>query len=199
MQMDEERDQAEINALLRALDDPAPPLNIDAIVARARRDRFAWERWAAGVVIALGTAGVVYALPGSPVREWVDDRFGQTPAVAVPDVPPPTGGISVSADQPLVVVFAAPQQTGAITVSIADVRELKITTAGAQTPPYSSGQGRVLIENQDWLADFDVVIPRGAPRVEIRIGERVALLKAAEVVSTSARADAHGKYVIPLK
>src|SRR5688500_7027672 len=66
-----ERDEAEVHALLRRVDHPAPAVSAEAVAARAGRapDR-GWGRWAAGILLALTAAGAAYAAPGSPLRGW---------------------------------------------------------------------------------------------------------------------------------
>ncbi|MGH7477911.1 MAG: hypothetical protein ACRELD_16745, partial [Longimicrobiales bacterium] len=69
---EDEREEAGIEALLRTLDHEPPRIMAEDVIARARRARTDWGRIAAALVVALGLAGMAYALPGSPVRGWVD-------------------------------------------------------------------------------------------------------------------------------
>ncbi|MGH7672815.1 MAG: zf-HC2 domain-containing protein, partial [Gemmatimonadales bacterium] len=59
-----EREETEVYALLRHVDDPPPPVDARAVVARARARGLGRLRWAAGVLLALGLAGAAYAAPG---------------------------------------------------------------------------------------------------------------------------------------
>src|SRR5918995_1770224 len=51
---------------LSTLDHVPPPVTVGSVMARARRSA-AWTRLAAGIILALGAAGVAYAAPGSPL------------------------------------------------------------------------------------------------------------------------------------
>ena len=83
MHPDEEeaqREEAELNALFRVLDDPPPAVSAEALALRAVMDKAAartrgsgWMRRAAAVLLVVGVAGAAYAIPGSPVRGWVQD------------------------------------------------------------------------------------------------------------------------------
>ena len=66
-----QRDEGEILELLRQVDHPLPAVDAEALAARARGIGLVWGRWAAGILLVLGTVGAAYAVPGSPVRGWV--------------------------------------------------------------------------------------------------------------------------------
>jgi len=63
---------------------------------------------------------------------------------------------------------------------------------------FNSEDDRLLIDNHDSAASFEVRIPRNAPLVEMRIGERRVFLKRGSEVSAGVVASA-GSYVIPLR
>ena len=64
-------EEAEVFAALAALDHAAPAVSIGAIERGAQVDAVRRLPWAAGIVIALGVAGVAYAMPGSPLPAWL--------------------------------------------------------------------------------------------------------------------------------
>jgi len=84
-----EREALEIAARLQSLDQPAPPVTLAELMAKARPPEAApearsqervprarqrphrWLRRAAAVLVALGLLRGAYAMPGSPLPKWV--------------------------------------------------------------------------------------------------------------------------------
>src|SRR3954464_15498493 len=56
---------------LRLLDHAPPPVSLERIIASGSSRVPGRRRWAAGVVLLLGAAGVAYATPGSPLPRIV--------------------------------------------------------------------------------------------------------------------------------
>lgn len=186
-----ERDEQEVHALLRALDHPVPRLDPESVAARARAHGFVPPRvrWAAGILLALGLAGVAYAAPGSPLRRWaqaVAERLGgssRRPPVAPTALIPDSGaGIAVVAGPELVILFTAPQPAGQAQVSLTDGAEVVVRAPiGAAT--FTFDVGRLVIDNRGSSATFTIQIPHAAPLVEIRVaGQRVFLKEGPHVV-----------------
>jgi hypothetical protein len=111
-----EREQREVEALLRAVDEPAPALDADRVAALAgatappeplagtaaprilrppgdsgagRHHRLAWAAAFLGAVILAGGA---FAIPGSPVRAWVVAALGRVAGGTEAPAPAPTHG-----------------------------------------------------------------------------------------------------------
>src|SRR5262245_19183236 len=68
-----EREQKEVYRLLQRVDSPSPAVTAAEVATRARASRSPWGRWAAGILLAAALTGAAYALPGSPLRQWVRD------------------------------------------------------------------------------------------------------------------------------
>src|SRR5688572_17545720 len=76
---DAEREEAQIFDLLRGLDHEAPDITAAAIAAGSARHVGSDHaliprspaRWAAGILITLGAAGALYAVPASPLRALI--------------------------------------------------------------------------------------------------------------------------------
>jgi hypothetical protein len=93
-------------------------------------------------------------------------------------------------------VFAAPQQRGRLSVVLVEEREVVIRASGG-APAFDSGLDRLMIDNRGSTADFEVQIPRSAPRVELRIGERVVLSSQMGRITTAGAPGPDGVYGIP--
>lgn len=198
-------EEAEVAALLRHVDHPVPAVTAGAIAARARARDSGGMRWAASIVLALALAGVAYAAPGSPLPRWVE-RAAVWPVRRAPPaagrgetrVPlPVTGGIAVTPGASLVIQFSSPQTTGEVHVSLTDSAEVVVRSIiGAAT--FTSGVDRLVIGNAASSASYEIRIPRAAPRVEMRVGERRIFLKDGSRLTTAATADAREPLTLPL-
>ncbi len=202
-----EREEANVHALLRAVDDPAPSIDAGAVATRAREPDWGWARRAAGVILALGVAGAVYAAPGSPLPAWVKAVVGwvggrEGPSTSVPpsvDSPDPrVAGIAVAPGRELVILFTARQTVGLARISLTDGAEVVVRAPiGAAT--YTSDQARLVIDNAASSATFEIEIPHAAPLVEIRVDGQRVFLKAGPRVTTGGYVDAPpGPYLLPL-
>jgi hypothetical protein len=169
------RQEAEVSALRRLVDHAAPRVDVQTLVARARRRRFGGMPWAAVVLLALGVAGVAYAAPGSPLRKWAHAVAvwlrGETPQ------PEASGaGIAVAPGQNLIILFTSTQREGSARVSLTDGADVVVRApVGAAT--FSLAADRLVIDNKHSWASFEIQIPRAARRVEIRVAGARRFLK----------------------
>jgi len=220
---DAEREEAAVHALLRAVDDPAPQLDVEAVAAaaqapvssrhrperrlrrRALGHREPSLRWAAGFLLAAIVVGAAYAVPGSPlpdwvsaVRGWMGGGPGATPSTPGPAQAPDerVAGIAVAPGDELLILFLSPQVEGQVDVALTDDAEVGVRAPiGAAT--FTSDVERLVIDNRGSSASFEVRIPRAAPRVEIRVvGRRIFLKEGARVMAGESQA--RGLYLLPL-
>lgn len=197
---DAERDEGEIHALLRLVDHPAPAVRAGAVVARAARGGVGGRgRWAAGIMLALSVAGVAYAMPGSPLRDWVrevrqpaDERSQPEPLPA-----PEMAGLSMAPGKAFTILFESADPEGRVRVSLGDWTEVRVRAAvGAAT--FTSDGGRLAIANRPGAAAFEIDIPRDAPRVEIRVkGDRIFLKDGSRLLPESLE-DMGEPHLLPL-
>ena len=204
-----EQEESEVMDLLRELDHPVPRVSATDIVARSREHRLGrrWSRLAAAIMLALVGAGAAYALPGSPVpgmlRRAVERLSGREQRVApAPEARAPgnddiSQGIAVAPGARFVIAFAARQPDGVAIVSLADSADVTVRANGGEAT-FASELDRLSIGNEGSSAVFRIHIPRSAPRVEILVGGRRALLKDGARVVTDAPRDAEGRYLLSL-
>ena len=152
--------------------------------------RFRWSRWstatriAASIVVLLGAAA---ALPGSPVRSWIDRSvqqvqalFGEdeaTPATVEPEAPRPErpevrdrSGVAVSASSgSIVVTLRDVPRTTSVRVRLVDGEQAGVWNAGGE---YRTAPGRIEVTApaSDSLL---VEIPRLVGRVELEVNDRL--------------------------
>ena len=191
-----QRTDADVGVLLRQLDAAPPPVSAQTIMAAPAPRRFSsWGLRAASIMLLIAVAAVAYALPGSPVRTWIAVRnVVETPP---PNAEPePVAGIAVEPGANLLIVFARTQQVGDLRVSLVDSSNV-VVRARAGPASFSSADERLAIDNHD-PASFEIQIPRAAPRIEIRIGDRRVFLKDGARISTQATA-LNDNYQLPLR
>ena len=214
-----EREEREVHALLRAVDNPPPRIGAEAVAARAaaaseRARDSVWLRRAAGIILAAGIAGAAYAVPGSPVRAWVDaiaqkiGGGGSEPSAVAPAPGTSTVGVSGIAVLPgkrLQILFKAPeggQGGGQVLVCLTVGSEVQVRAPdGAAT--FTSRADQLLINNRSPSAaarpdTFEIEIPSDAPWVEIRVGGDRIFLKEGPRVTTGGSIGPDGGYVLPL-
>jgi hypothetical protein len=113
--------------------------------------------------------------------------------------PDPRGaGIAVIPGRNLLIIFTSPQTEGQALVSLTDGTDVVVrATMGAAT--FTSDVDRLVIDNQGSTATFEILIPRAAPRVEIRMGGDRIFLKDGLRVTTRESTDPRGPYLVPLR
>ncbi|MGH7527215.1 MAG: anti-sigma factor family protein [Gemmatimonadales bacterium] len=199
-----EREETRILALLRQVDHPPRRVDVEAITAGSRQRAPGWGRWAAGILLVLG-AGAAYALPGSPlprlverVIKWVEPEKERPAPVA------PSGqaegaarGIAVAPGDRFTVRFSTAPADGLATVSLTDAGEVAVRAlSGAAS--FTSEPAGISIDAEGASGRFEILIPREAPSVEIRIGGRRVFLKQGSRVFAEGGQDAEGRYLVPL-
>ena len=203
-----DRETESIEQVLRSLDHKVPAISAESIAAKARTRSRGRSRWLAGI-LTVAVAGVAYAAPGSPMREWIGaiiERRSASPAraesPAVAASAPAPSGIAIDPGAGLVIVFESARVGGGVggaaIVSLEDATEAVIRAPrGAAT--FTTGADRLAIGDWDTSARFEIIVPRSAPRVEIRLGARTVFVKVGRSVSTAGIGTGPGRYTIPLE
>ncbi len=198
---DAEKEDDEVMARLKHADHARPRIEIAIVMARAAaQPGSTWARWAAAGLFAVGLAGAAYAIPGSPGRDWLRALVRSAPPTQAPVAPPAavapvTGGVAVVPGPAFEVVFLGAQATGEIRVTLTDGADL-VVQARTPGPSFTSNPDRLVVDNRHSTADFDIAVPRTAPRVEIRIGGRRVFVKRGTEITTAAQDSA--PFRIPL-
>jgi hypothetical protein len=200
------REEAEVFALLRAVDDPVPSADVAVIERRAGTLGTRRLSWAAGIVVALGIAGVAYAAPGSPLQRWMATLTGwlrpdpqRTQTSSSGPLPSSAlAGVAVAPGQRLVIVFTSTQTVGDVRVRLTDSAHVAVQ-APSGSAMFTSDSDRLVIDNRAGLGTFEIEIPRSAPRVEIVVGGTRRFLKEGGRVAADGPADTAAVYVIPLR
>lgn len=184
--------------------------DLDVDVARAKADvrrrldarREADHRpsrgalWAVGraAVLLLALTGVVYAMPGSPLREWLGPRTrpetAEIPATGGPEAAPASEGIELTVPEGgLRIVFTSIAADATVEVRWVEGRRAAIVAG--QGSRYSVSQGRAEIDAAP--GPVSVSLPRAAGPLTIDVGGRMILRSAdgelelsGDVVSRSA-------------
>ena len=200
------REEADVVALLRAVDHPVPAIAVGAIESRARAPDTRRLQWAAGIVLALGIAGAAYAAPGSPLPRWVSVLSGwmraepeltQAESPSSPQRASAIAGVAITPGQRLVIVFTSSQTEGDAHVRLTDSAEVVVRApSGAAT--FSSDADRLVIDNHGGTGTFEIQIPHTAPRVEILVDGTRRFLKDGDRITANEVPGAAGLYSIPL-
>jgi anti-sigma factor RsiW len=194
----------ETAALLNLLPSAAPDLQVESIVARARRPRLRWGVIAAGLALLIAT--VAGATVGRPfVRAVIEQiRVVVHPAPPAPPPPPaqtptPLGqlGIAFVPGPQMDVSFDAPQSAGTLHVVLADTAKLVIGPTAAVT--YRVYPGGVIVHNRGSEASYEVLVPRLARHVRILVAGRVLFEKTGSSITVTAPAEQTGGYVFQLR
>jgi hypothetical protein len=200
------REEADVIALLGAIDHPLPAITAGTIERRARVPESRRLKWAAGIALALGIAGAAYAAPGSPLPQLVGILTGwlqggrdvtQAPSSPSPGRAPDVAGVAVAPGPRLAVVFTSPQSEGAAHVRLTDGAEVVVRApSGAAT--FASDADRLVVDNVGGAGTFEIQIPRTAAHVEILVDGDRRFEKAGDRITTDQLPDAAGRYVVSL-
>ena len=184
------------NSAFASLDHAGPAIPIDTVIRRARAQRSTRAlRWAAALGVLMLGAGSLYAIPGSPVRQWIDRLLGHRSAPSG-RTEPAAAGIAVAPGERFRIAFDK-FPAGSVTIRLTESTTVDARrTTGAGTARFSAEIDGVRIVTDTSPADFAIAIPRSAPWVEVLAGDRRIFLKDGSRIVTSVAADAHGDYII---
>jgi hypothetical protein len=197
-------DEARIFGLLASVDHEPPAIDPGVVFGRRSRVAGQWGRRAAAILIGAAIAGVAYAAPGSPVPRILerlirqgDEVQSRPPAPEAGSRPPGGGGIAVEPTDGLVIELATAGQDAVATVALSDGAEVEVRAVeGTATFSSDPGQLRVLSSGG---ARLEVLIPRSAASVEVRVGTVPVFRKLARGAVTALARDSSGRYQIPLR
>jgi hypothetical protein len=203
------KEESDIYGALAALDHDAPTLTASFVLGRSQGTlrppaRLPWMRWAAAIVLGLGVAGVAYAAPGSPLRDWIAALTEDAPRPSPPEPSPPTqtaasggGGVGVPPEDFLQVELSGGTSGAAVRLLFADAGELRASGGSGQVS-YSLAPGRLLV-GPVGADTIQLEVPRSAPRVEVRSdGRPVAVAERGVLLVGGAPVSGAGPFVLGL-
>jgi anti-sigma factor RsiW len=167
------------------------------------RKRPAWYRIAASIALVIAAGGLLYALPGSPLREWIsgpgaDGRgIGDGGAGRSEEVAGALSGLTVRPDGPYEIAFLARQSSGRIRVELTPSRDVQIRVAG-EPVGLESGPDRLVVSNAGSHASYEIRLPAAGPPLGILLDGRIVFHKEGDRVETGADLDPSGAYLIDL-
>lgn len=170
------REEMERDLLLRALDFPVPPISAAIIRTRASaRRRLARAAASIGVLTTLATAAA--AMPGSPVRTWLEKVLAPAPPQPAPAARRPAegaaaDGVEVAAEGALVIELRRSQAAGQFRIAVTDRATVTARAVGGDVG-YRVGPGRVTLDNRVPATRYDITLPRTLANVTVLVGGRI--------------------------
>lgn len=184
--------------LFEALDHEAPRLDWE-VVERAGPGRSARLLIAASIAFVLA-AGVLYALPDSSLRGWIDQLGGGPPpteAEVTPGAGRSVSGLSIRPAAPFEIVFVGGQESGVIRLELVATPEVEIRVVG---PPVDleSGPDRITVSNLGSRSSYAIRLPETGPPITVRVGDAAVFVKSDVGLETAVPPTASGEYRIDL-
>ncbi len=195
------REEEELAKLLRVLDHEPPGIDLAALERKARRGKPASGWIAASVTLLIAAGALAYAIPGSPVRSWIEAAIGERqPEVGEPEAPQNLSGVALVPEGPIDVVFADPglyAQLHDYPIVIQRVASDTLTLRVVGWPAaIESDEGRLVVTGGGPTSRFEVLVPRFADRVRILFrGDPVWVQSGGTVVSRAEEAEP-GRYLL---
>jgi hypothetical protein len=194
--------ESRLFGLLGTLDHEAPEIDWNSALHPPSTRARAGSRIAASIAFLLLAGGILYALPDSPVRGWIDRLRGMdateapTPGSGSPsEIETPVSGLSVRPAGAFEIDFEYSQAIGAIRLRLVRTPEVEIRVLG---PPVQleSGPGRLGVSNANSQSSYEILVPESASSIRVRVdGEEVFLTQRGEVQSAGLP-DSTGFYVL---
>lgn len=192
------RRERRVFGLLESLDHATPDLDWQALEAPDPR-RGARLLVAASIACVLG-AGILYALPDSPLRDWIDRVRRDGPASEVevaPAGPESVSGLSIRPTGPFELVFAGRQESGVVQIELVETPEVEIRVLGAPVD-LESGPDRVTVANRDSRSSYAIRLPVSGPAITVRVGNAVVLVRSGGELRTDAPRTGTDEYRLDL-
>lgn len=191
-----------VHRRLQSLDRESGALALSDVVAAAARPRYAL-RYAAGIALVAVSAATAYAWPGSPIRDWLRNRFdtrapaGQiAPATPTQSPDAETVGVALDVGERFAIEFASAQISGVLQITVTEASQLVLRTAG-RSVTFSSDVNLLRVRNEGSAADYVIQLPRSLAHADIRVAGRAVFRKAGP--ATMPALDPTGRLTLPVK
>lgn len=198
-------EEGEIFQLLKSVDQEPSDLNAETLIAVGRsRRRPVRYRWAAVLFLIAALTGVAYAIPGSPLRAWIEaiysaDRAETEQVAPSPEPAPETeaAGIAVDPGERLAIVFGAPPAGARVRIVLTDATQVTVQAATGQAR-FTSGTDQLLVSLSGDSTRVNIQIPRTAPRIDILVGVRRIWTKTGPGIVAPSPSGPDSAYALPL-
>ena len=184
--------------LLETLDGEAPGLDWRVVEAYERRGPR--RLLVAASIACILAAGILYALPDSTLRNWIDALRRDAPAgesPVAPDGSPSVSGLSIRPTAPFEIAFDGAQASGVVLVDLSDRPEVEIRVLGDPVD-LESGPDQVAVANVGSRSSYAIRLPKAGPTITVRVGDSRVLVKSGAGVVTAAARTESGGYRIDL-
>jgi hypothetical protein len=197
--------ESRLFALLGTLDHEAPEIDWNSALSPPSTRARAGSRIAASIAFLLLAGGILYALPDSPVRGWIDRLRGMDateaptpPGIGSPsEIETPVSGLSLRPAGAFEIDFEYSQAIGAIRLRLVRTPEVEIRVLGSPVR-LESGPGRLSVSNANSQSSYEILVPESAASIRVRVdGEEVFLTQRGKV-QTAGLPDSTGFYVFDL-
>lgn len=175
-------------------------------------DHRARSRWIAAAALLLTAGALSAAIPGSPVRQWLEASISELLAPAPGTAPEPasTPDVTDAANERAHIALRVGAAAGVVTIDIegpdpglelrvrtADTHELELQASGAAAGArFSSGGGRLTIRRPG-PGTVALVVPRQLPSAELRVdGRPYVVVNRGELRVLAPLADTAGSEII---
>lgn len=209
--VDAERSERELFGLLEELDHETPRLDWKAVLAadtpedtrretRVERDT-GRTLLAASLAFLLVATAVLAAIPGTPVRGWLESVLGQGPRsdpAAADGDRMSRSGVAVVPDDPFEVAFAAGQPSGRIHVTFVPSSRVELTVTG-EPVELESGTDRLVVANRGSSASYELRVPRNLESIRITVDGETIIEKRGGMIQAPAPPEADGEYILDLE
>ena len=170
------RDYAEVGSLLSSLDRAAPPARVTFRPPRVSTRSIRRRQLIAASMAIFAVSAVAAAIPGGPLRQWLQEwrGFAARPAVtASPVLPsvPRTSGIALSPSGNAEIMFSHEQTMGELVVLVSDTGGMTVKAMNGDVG-YAVGRDRLVIDNRVPALRYEITVPSTQRRVVIRMASR---------------------------
>lgn len=196
--------ESRLFGLLGTLDHEAPEIDWNSALPPPPTRAKAGSRIAASIAFLMLGGGILYALPDSPIRGWIDRLRGKDATEASTsdigsrsEIETPVSGLSLRPAGAFEIDFNDSQATGAIRLRLVQTPEVEIRVLGSPVG-LESGPDRLSVSNANSRSSYEILVPESAASIRVRVdGEEVFRTRRGEVQSAGLP-DSAGFYVLDL-
>ena len=195
--------ESRLFGLLGTLDHEAPEIDWNSALHPTSTRARAGSRIAASIAFLLLAGGILYALPDSPVRGWIDRLRGMdateapTPGGSRSEIETPVSGLSLRPAGAFEIDFEDSQAIGAIRLRLVRTPEVEIRVLGSPVQ-LESGPDRLSVSNANSQSSYEILVPESAASIRLRVDGKELFLSQRGEVQSAGLLDSTGFYVLDL-